>query len=90
MEISGETRIVHLKSARELRTVEQRINQPHLRMYVDKYLTPNPIVAPETDREAAAALQDPTIQTSEPSNSMFQNISPQKKALLLQKLRKRG
>lgn len=86
-EISRETKIVHLKSARELRTVEQRINQPHLKMYIEKYLTSNPIVTSEMVYDGEFGNTGGTSQR-EKAIARLQNISPQKKALLLQRLRK--
>lgn len=93
-EVTPETRIVHLKSAKELRTVEQRINQPHLKEYKEKYLTPNPIVAPNVvwDEELGncTGTSEKVLRDEKKENAIAQlrNISPQKKALLLQRLRK--
>ena len=88
--INEATRIAHLKSAIELKTVEQRINQPHLKMYIEKYLTPNPIVAAEMDWEAdpVCSKNVTSDETKEPINPCLRNISPQKRALLLKRLRK--
>ena len=37
-QITDEVKIVHMKSSNTLRTVEQRIHQPHLARYCEKYL----------------------------------------------------
>lgn len=47
-DITEKVKIVHMKSTRELQTIEQRINQPHLIKYIEKYYNLQPIVTYET------------------------------------------
>lgn len=91
-EITEDITIAHMKSTRGLRTVEQRVNQPHLKAYREKYLTQLPIAAVGTAYEAmfretaSAAVQEQLLGKDRPS--VLDNISPEKRALLLKRLKK--
>ncbi|HEX3043936.1 MAG TPA: putative nucleotide-diphospho-sugar transferase, partial [Bacillota bacterium] len=100
-DINEQVRIVHLKSARELRTVEQRIHQTHLKKYTDKYLTPVPLMALGKDHQTVlpslAHERSDTLPNLDPASgenlgedvlSRVKDMSPQKRALLLQRLKK--
>ncbi len=50
-DIGEEVYIIHMKSAGALRTVQQRINQPHLLQYRERYLTEEPLMGREAYME---------------------------------------
>lgn len=91
-EITEDITIAHMKSTRGLRTVEQRVNQPHLKAYLEKYLTQIPIAAVGTANEAmfretaSEAVPEQCLGKDRPS--VLENISPEKRALLLKRLKK--
>ncbi|WP_341282111.1 hypothetical protein [Paenibacillus sp. FSL H8-0537] len=91
-ELTADITIAHMKSTRGLRTVEQRVNQPHLKAYKEKYLTDIPIAAVgkalsamflETASEAALEQS-----SGKDRPSALDNLSPEKRALLLKRLKK--
>ncbi|WP_338555614.1 hypothetical protein [Paenibacillus sp. KS-LC4] len=91
-ELTADITIAHMKSTRGLRTVEQRVNQPHLKAYKEKYLTDIPIAAVGTalsamflEAASEAALEQ---SSSKERPSALDKLSPEKRALLLKRLKK--
>lgn len=79
-DLSEDTYIVHMKSTNTLRTVEQRVKQPHLMNYCDKYLTEIPLIGKEKFMKQ--------FKSKVKQNNVLQSLTPAQKALLLQKLKK--
>ncbi|ANY70017.1 hypothetical protein BBD42_28580 [Paenibacillus sp. BIHB 4019] len=92
IELTADVTIAHMKSTRGLRTVEQRVSQPHLKAYKDKYLTKIPLAAVGEAFEAmfreTAAEAAPEQGAGKERVSALDSISPEKRALLLKRLKK--
>ncbi len=87
-DMSESVKIVHMKSTTELRTVGQRIRQPHLQSYAEKYLTECPLIGAENflSKKAIAQQLNQEMDKDKSDNSL-KKLSPQQRALLLQRLK---
>lgn len=90
-ELNDNVQIVHMKSAPDLKTVYQRIHQPHLKDYCDKYLLDAPLIGAEKFLEkypegCKSATEEVSKEKSK--EDLFKNLTPAQRAVLLQKLKK--
>lgn len=90
-EITDDVQIVHMKSAPNLKTIYQRVHQPHLKEYCDKYLTDAPIIgAEEFLKKYGEGCKSLVEEEKKPKSKedLFKNLTPAQRALLLQKLKR--
>jgi len=87
-DINKDVRIVHMKSAAALRTVKQRIHQPHLSEYIQKYLTQLPLFGAEqflSKHPAETVAQN--SQSTLCESSSVKKLSAAQQALLIKRLK---